>query len=133
MTKLKDGITNLTDAQVNDEIKRLEETYPTRMSVVSGLTERKKLFQFVARSRFDDYMEAFIDEQKKLQSQKNQQPNNVDLKAQRDILKAELQTKTRDELIAILGQKKSKKKDNDIIQNILDKQFPTIKGKGLKK
>ena len=60
--------------------------------------------------------------------------NNVDmLKAQRDLLKSELQTKTRDELIAILGQKKSKKKDNAIIQNILDRQCPTIKGKGLKK
>ena len=65
MTRRKDDIESMNDDAINDEMNRLEETYPTRMSGVSGLTERRKLFQFVARSRFDDYMEAFIDEQKK--------------------------------------------------------------------
>jgi hypothetical protein len=78
-------------------------------------------------------MEAFIDEQKKNQTKTSAQIDIEKLKADRELLKIELQNKTMDELITLLGQKKSKKKDNIIIQNILDKQFPTIKGKGLKK
>ena len=132
MASVKDDISKLTDVQVHDEIKRLEGTYPTRMSNVSGLTERKKLYQYFARSRFDYHMEAFIDEQKKNQTKTSAQIDIEKLKADRELLKIELQNKTRDELITLLGQKKSKKKDNIIIQNILDKQFPTIKGKGLK-